>query len=524
MLETAIATAGGLGLFLLGMVIMTDGLRALAGDAMRRGLMRFTRTPLSGAATGAGFTALLQSSSATTVAAIGFVGAGLMSFPNALGIIFGANLGTTMTGWLVALIGFKLKLTTLALPLVLGGALLRLFTRGRSAALGLAVAGFALIFVGIGTLQEGMRGVEQLVSFEALGSDTLFDRLRLVAIGMALAIVTQSSSATVAAALTALNTGLVDLGQAACIVIGADVGTTVTAAIATLGASTGARRTGLSHVIYNIMTGVLALIVLGPYLAFAARMSGTAAPEFLLVAFHSGFNVLGVLFVLPFTRQFAEFVQRIVGARGVSISEVLDPKLLEAPALALDAAQRATARSYVLLVNELDRALGGSAVPLDLARLQHELDALADYLDRVEIHDGDGGEWTRLRSLIHALDHLQRLHERLDEEPERAQTVCSAPDFDGHREAFLDANRRLLELVEAGQWAEAKTVSAEASEAIHQLVKPLRAATSDAIARQALTVEGGTDRFAAVRWLRRVGRHVARVSYHLEQAAVAAGR
>jgi phosphate:Na+ symporter len=131
------------------MAVMTEGLGALAGDAVRAALMRFTRSPVSGAVTGVATTALLQSSSATTVAAVGFVGAGLIGFPDALGIIFGANIGTTVTGWLVALLGFKPQLGALASPLVFVGAVLRLFGRGRMASIGYALAGFGLIFVGI---------------------------------------------------------------------------------------------------------------------------------------------------------------------------------------------------------------------------------------------------------------------------------------------------------------------------------------------------------------------------------------
>lgn len=124
---TILKASGGLGLFLLGMIIMTDGLRSLAGDMIRNALMRFTRSPVTGAAAGAVTTAILQSSSATTVAAVGFVGAGLMTFPESLGIIFGANIGTTITGWMVALLGFKLQLGIIVLPIILVGAILKLF-------------------------------------------------------------------------------------------------------------------------------------------------------------------------------------------------------------------------------------------------------------------------------------------------------------------------------------------------------------------------------------------------------------
>jgi phosphate:Na+ symporter len=141
------------------MIVMTDGLRTLAGNAMRTALMRFTHSPLSARITGAATTAILQSSSATTVATVGFVSAGMISFSAALGIILGANVGTTVTGWLVAILGFKLKLSAVMLPLILIGTSLKLFAKERFANLGLAIAGFGLIFVGITTMQEAMGGL-----------------------------------------------------------------------------------------------------------------------------------------------------------------------------------------------------------------------------------------------------------------------------------------------------------------------------------------------------------------------------
>ena len=149
------------------MALMTEGLRQLAGDALRQTLARFTRSPTSGAITGAAVTALIQSSSATVVAAVGFVSAGLLTFPQALGICFGANIGTTATGWLVALGGFKLDLGRIALPLVFAGALLRLLGKARTKALGNALAGFALVFVGIDALKDGMDAFTGVVTPES---------------------------------------------------------------------------------------------------------------------------------------------------------------------------------------------------------------------------------------------------------------------------------------------------------------------------------------------------------------------
>src|SRR5579863_7363731 len=162
-LGTAITVLGGVGLFLLGMAIMTEGLKGLAGSSLRALLGKAAATPLSGAFWGAIVTLLVQSSSATTMTTIGLVSAGLLTFPQGLGLVFGANVGTTGTGWLVALIGVRVSLSSYALPLIFVGALIKLLGRGRVSAAGAALAGFALVLFGLTTLQQGMGGLaEQL--------------------------------------------------------------------------------------------------------------------------------------------------------------------------------------------------------------------------------------------------------------------------------------------------------------------------------------------------------------------------
>lgn len=257
---------GGVGLFLLGMTIMTDGLKALAGKHIRSALMKFTKSPTSGAMTGAVSTMILQSSSATIVAAVGFVAVGMMQFTEALGIIFGANIGTSITGWLVVLFGFKFKLAQIALPLIFLGMVLKLFFKGKVATIGYTVAGFSLIFVGITLMQEGMQGFEGIITLENLPSDSWIGRLQLVGLGLVATLITQSSSAGVAATLTMLFSHVINFEQAAALVIGMDLGTTVTPLIATIGGSTEVKRTGFSHVIYNCFTAVGAFFLISPYI------------------------------------------------------------------------------------------------------------------------------------------------------------------------------------------------------------------------------------------------------------------
>ncbi|HEY6375263.1 MAG TPA: Na/Pi symporter, partial [Edaphobacter sp.] len=196
---------GGVGLFLLGMAVMTDGLKALAGSALRRVLTKAAATPLRGTFWGAVITLLVQSSSATTMTTIGLVSAGLLTFPQGLSLVFGANIGTTGTGWLVAMFGVRISLTAVAPPIVFFGALLKLVGKGRWSAAGSAIAGFALILVGLTTLQQGMGGLAEQLRPEDLPSvlgeagvawwSGVWGVLVLVVAGIAMTTVMQSSTA-----------------------------------------------------------------------------------------------------------------------------------------------------------------------------------------------------------------------------------------------------------------------------------------------------------------------------------------
>jgi len=198
------AFLGGLGLFLLGMSLLTDGLKLAGGRALRHILGDWTRTRLRALISGITVTALVQSSSAVTVATIGFANAGLLTLSQSIWVIFGSNVGTTMTGWLVALIGFNLRIETFALPAVGIGALLYLFLRRvRPRHLGLALAGFGLLFLGIDVLQHAFAGLSQQVDLAALARPGLSGVLMMVLLGALLTVLMQSSSASMAMALTA---------------------------------------------------------------------------------------------------------------------------------------------------------------------------------------------------------------------------------------------------------------------------------------------------------------------------------
>ena len=233
---------------------------------------------------GAGLTALVQSSSAITVAAIGFINAGLLTLPQAIWVIFGSNIGTTLTGWLVALIGLKVKIELFALPAIgIGMAMHMAGGKSRWGAGGLALAGFGVFFLGIHLLQNAFTGVSAYIDFNQFGTGTVLGDLVYVGLGFLLTLCVQSSSAAMALALTAAASGTIGLEAAAAVVIGANVGTTSTAILAVIKATPNARRVAAAHVFFNVLTGVVALLILPTVLELVKRGLGWATvPAFLL--------------------------------------------------------------------------------------------------------------------------------------------------------------------------------------------------------------------------------------------------
>jgi len=337
---------GGLGLFLLGMTFMTEGLKAFAGPSLRELAERATRTRLAAVLTGTVFTAIVQSSGATTLAAIGMVNGGLLTLEQTLGVIYGANIGTTVTGWMVSLIGFKVNTSAFALPFVGVGAMLKLFTRGRPSSLGETIAGFGLLFYGISLMQAGLESAESLTTFEAQVSSTTFTgRLYLVGIGLVMTTIMQSSSAALTITLAALSTGVLHLADGAALAIGQNVGSTTTALIASMGVSTtNAKRAAVAHLLFNIVTGTIAVILFSPLLdglVALSRLLGIEDAPSMLSAFHTAFNVIGVCLMTPLLGHTAHLLLRFIPDKKEQqyAPRFLDKNALAVPAAALDAVE-----------------------------------------------------------------------------------------------------------------------------------------------------------------------------------------
>lgn len=509
---------GGLGMFLLGMVVMTEGLRELAGETLQRVLARFTKSPTSGAATGAATTAVIQSSSATSVAAIGFVDAGLLTFPQALGILFGANLGTTITGWLVALLGFKLDLGTLVMPLALVGVLMFLFAKGRTRHGGFALAGFALIFVGIDMMQGGMAGLEGTVTPETFPVDTWGGRLLLIGIGILITLLTQSSSAGVATAITAVSIGAISFPQAAAMVIGFDVGTTFTAMIATIGGSVPARRTGFSHVIYNLMTGALAYLLLSVYPWALERLLPGAIqsdPELALVGFHTFFNTLGVLAILPATNAFARLIIRLVPERGPALIRRLNNTLISQPAIAMQAVTTTLFEiiDHVMALLPL-LLVKGHAFDESLPELTQAANALREvdlYLDKVVTSPAQGKVHSQHVSALHVSDHLKRVVHRC-RDPKSVEVIRSDAELSAIAETVQLSAVRLRSWLKKQREPTPIDDLHQSWENVVARTGPYREHICMRVALDEIGHEDASFRLEGIRWLRRVLFHLWRIA------------
>lgn len=342
LLQGLVTLFGGLGLFLLGMNLLTDGLKLAAGQALEQLLVAWTRTRWHGLVTGFAITALVQSSSAMTVAVIGFVNAGLLGFAPALWVVFGANVGSTVTGWIVALIGFKVKVDALALPCIGIGMALRLTgSHTRRAATGSSLVGFGLLFLGIELMREGFSGLGPQ-ALPALGDDARSLAMAVLA-GLVITVLLQSSSASLTLVLAAVAGGGTPIIAGAALVIGANIGTTITAILAAMGATSNARRLAAAHVVFNLLTTMVALLALGPLLWLLQQLTQALTlpgdPVTLLVLFHTLFNVLGVLLMWPMAGGLARWLQRrfTTADEDQAHPRFLDRNALAVPALALQA-------------------------------------------------------------------------------------------------------------------------------------------------------------------------------------------
>jgi phosphate:Na+ symporter len=343
MMYQILSIAGSLGLFLFGMKIMSDGIQKTAGDKLKSILNMMTRNRFAAVFTGFFITALIQSSSATTVMIVSFVNAGLLNLGQAIGVIMGANIGTTITGWIVALLGFKFKITAMALPAI-GIGLPFFFSKNLNRKdIGEILIGFGLLFLGLSFLKDSVPDIkshpeilEFIQNFTGYGIGSM---IFFVIIGGLITIIVQSSSAAMAITLTMAYSGWIDFPTAAAIVLGENIGTTVTAYLSSLGTSVNARRASRAHTLFNIFGVIWMLILFKPFLLFVDFIvpgdilsgSDQSIIPAHLAMFHSLFNITNTFIGIFFIPQIAFLVRKLVPDKGISDTEEYSFKYISTP-------------------------------------------------------------------------------------------------------------------------------------------------------------------------------------------------
>jgi phosphate:Na+ symporter len=361
--------AAGLGLFLFGMHELEAALKQLVGRSFKRFLRQYTAKPLRGVLAGAATTAALQSSSVVSLIVLAFVGTGVITLASAIGIVFGSNLGTTATGWIVATVGFKLDIEALALPLIAAGGFGVVWSASgtRRAGLSHLVAGLGLMLIGLEFMKSGA-----LIATEFFDPAELagYPLIVFLLTGLLLTAIIQSSSATIMITLSALYAGAINLESAAAIAIGADLGTTITAMLGALAGSTDKKRVAAAIVLFNVVADTIAFLMLKPLLFVVSGVLGIEDPLYALVAFHSLFNLVGIVIFLPWVRHLSNWLEgRFVDAEPAMLRHI-KPEIAEVPEAAVENVWRETMRL-------IDQAAALNQLGFDLPR-DHEFYETAD--------------------------------------------------------------------------------------------------------------------------------------------------
>ncbi|MBO5380539.1 MAG: Na/Pi cotransporter family protein [Bacteroides sp.] len=305
---------GSLALFLYGMKIMSEGLQKFAGDRLRRILTAMTTNRVMGVITGMLITALIQSSSATTVMVVSFVNAGLLELAQSIGVIMGANIGTTVTAWIISTLGFKVDIAAFAIPLLFFGLPLLFSSKSNRKSLGEFIFGFSFLFMGLQNLKANAPDLQQnpdMLQFVQNWADMGFISILIfVLIGTVLTMIVQASAATMAITLIMCANGWISFELGAALVLGENIGTTITANLAALTANTQAKRAALAHLVFNVF-GVIWVLCLFPFFTggiswFVENVMGvtetSVAVPFKLSAFHTAFNICNVLIMIWFVK------------------------------------------------------------------------------------------------------------------------------------------------------------------------------------------------------------------------------
>ncbi|WP_173916130.1 Na/Pi cotransporter family protein [Halobacillus sp. Marseille-Q1614] len=423
---------GGLGIFLFGLKFLADGLQRTAGDRLREILDKFTSNPFMGVIAGTVVTVLVQSSSTTTVLTVGLVNAGFMTFRQAIGVIMGANIGTTMTAFIIGI-----DIGAYGLPILAVGSFMLFFFKNKKVGnFGQLFFGLGALFYGLDVMSGGMKPLRSLQAFQDLTVSMSDNPILGVVIGTLFTVIVQSSSATIGILQQLFGEGLVDLQAALPVLFGDNIGTTITAVLAALGASVGARRAAAAHVMFNLIGAGIFLILLVPFTAYVDWLRTTLDlnPEMTIAFAHGSFNIANTIVQFPFIAGIAWVVMKVVPGEDSLIEykpQHLDPIFIEqSPSLALDQAKEEVIRMGEYAYKGLEetslylnkKQQKHSELALQIEEALNNLDRkITDYLvdlSQAQLSDEDSHKHSALMDSVRDIerigDHFENIIELID--------------------------------------------------------------------------------------------------------------
>ncbi len=453
----ALNLLGGLGVFLLGIKMMSEGLQKAAGNRLRKIISGATNNRFTAMLSGVAATSIIQSSSATTVMVVGFASAGLLTLSQSLGVIFGANIGTTTTAWIISLLGFKVQITLFALPMIGIGFFSQFIQKWPIVRrLGEAALGFGLLFLGLSLIKDGIPDIQTSSTtidwITKFRPDTIFSLLGVVGVGTVLTVIFQSSSAVMAVTLTCAAKGLIDYPTAAALVLGENIGTTITANIAAIGTTRTAKRAALGHLMFNVIGVCWAIILFHPLLSLVDEIvPGSTvgnSPEVLLTsipihlaAFHTTFNVINTTVMLVFIKSFEKVIMFLMPVKKSEEKQTdlvyLNMGLMATPQLSISAAWKEVDRMAGLVETVVSKNL--HAIKTDEPKLfDRNIDEVLSAEKASDVLEFKINDY--LTKMMH--DHLSR---------DTINEVLTIIDISNHLEKMCDHGQRIAILLRKAQ-------------------------------------------------------------------------